>query len=136
MYNIQLTGPLFSPSLKNKKNPPQENFLYSNIKNFLYFLKRYLFLLFRKWEPEDIVYISGNGTFLYFRERNILIFRKGVLRSLAYLELEAHSEPWHILSLGIFRASAMDKIFDTALAFIWSILLRENFNFYFLAVFC
>ena len=43
------------PSSKDKKNPPQENFLYSrkmelsnsNIKNSLYFLKRKLFLYFR-----------------------------------------------------------------------------------------
>ena len=33
-------------------------------------------------------YISGNGTFLYFR--------KGIFRTLAYLELEVYSEPWYI----------------------------------------
>ena len=40
-----------SPCSKNKKNSSQENILYSNIKNFLYFLKRKLFLYFKKWKP-------------------------------------------------------------------------------------
>ena len=53
-------------------------------KKFLYFLKRKLFFYFRKRKPEKIPYISGNGTFLYFG--------KGILRALAYLELEAYSE--------------------------------------------
>ena len=65
------------------------NFLALILKNFSYFLKRTLFLYFRKTEtpkkisyifskescsyisrnrnPENISYVSGNGTFLYFR---------------------------------------------------------------------
>ena len=37
-----------------------------------------------KLNPRKNPYISGNGTFLYFK--------KGIFRSLAYLELEAYSE--------------------------------------------
>ena len=47
-----------------------------------------MFYIFRKQNPEKIRYVSGNGTFL--------CFRKGIFRSLAYLELEAYSEPWYI----------------------------------------
>ena len=78
-----------------------------NPKNFLYFLKRKLFLYFRKRKPrknflylrkrklfyisgngnpEKISYISGNGTFLYFRRNlqspknhNFLYFSKKVM---------------------------------------------------------
>ena len=68
-------------------SPPQENLLYFRkwipSKNLLYFLKRKLFLYFRNLEK--IMYISGNGTFLYFG--------KGIFRTLAYLELEAYFEP-------------------------------------------
>ena len=70
--------------------PEKWNFLTLILKNFLYFLKRKLFLYFRKWKPpkfsyiflkkcfsyisgsgnlKKIPYISGNGTFLYFRKR-------------------------------------------------------------------
>ena len=38
--------------------------------------------------PKKVPYISGNGTFSYFK--------KGLLRTLAYLQLEAYSEPWYI----------------------------------------
>ena len=48
---MQLPGALLSPSLKNK-----ENQLW---KNFLYFLKKNIFHISRKWNS----YISGNGTF-------------------------------------------------------------------------
>ena len=70
---------------KNKKIHPEKNslhfgklnFLTLRFRNFLYFLKRKLFLYFRKWNPalfnsspknkkvhrEKIPYNSGNGTF-------------------------------------------------------------------------
>ena len=62
-------------------------------KNFLHFFLREAFLLFRETKTlKKIVifqetkrpYVSGNGTFLYFK--------KGLLRTLRYLELEAYSE--------------------------------------------
>ena len=67
---------LFNLSSKNKENAPREK--------FLHFFKRKLFLYFRKRNPEKVPYISGNGTFLYFR--------KGIFRTLAYLEPETYSE--------------------------------------------
>ena len=84
----------------------------SNIKKFLIFSQKKAFLIFRQMEPsyfsengnpEKILYISGNRTFLYFRKRNFLIFRIGIFRTLAYLELEAYSEPQHIQNQNIFR---------------------------------
>ena len=36
----------------------------------------------------ELSFTSGNGTFLYFG--------KGIFKTLAYLKLEAYSEPWHI----------------------------------------
>ena len=38
------------------------------LRNFLYFLKRKLFLYFKKWKPRTF--------FLYFRKWNFLIFRE------------------------------------------------------------
>ena len=40
------------------------------LKNFLHFIKRKLFLYFGKRKPEKRAYILDNGTFLYFRKRN------------------------------------------------------------------
>ena len=122
---MELPRALFSPSSKNKKKSiPKKNSLYFRKWNFLaliltkflyflkrrlflyiqngaseknsyVFLKRNLFLYFRKRKPrrrsfkyKKTFYISGNGTFLYFE--------KGIFRTLAYLELEAYSEPWYI----------------------------------------
>ena len=45
-------------------------------------------LNFWKRKPRKNPYISRNGTFLYFG--------KGIFRTLAYLKLEAYSEPRHI----------------------------------------
>ena len=56
------------------KNPPRDNFLYSNIKKFLHVLKRKLFLIAGNGNPEKILYISGNGTFLYLGK--LLIFQQ------------------------------------------------------------
>ena len=51
---------------------PQENVLFVRKgkpqKNFLYFLKRNLFLHFGNGNTNKILYISGNGTSFYFRE--------------------------------------------------------------------
>ena len=60
------------------------------------------FLYFRKRKPLKNLYTSGNRTFLYFRKRNFLMFREtyiqnpSIFRTLIYLELEAHSDPWYI----------------------------------------
>ena len=87
---MELPGALFSPSWKNKKNPPLENFLCPNIKNFIYIFsaalifqetepppKKILILSQKKaflilWETEapQKYLCSGNGTFLYFMKRN------------------------------------------------------------------
>ena len=57
-------------------------------------------------EETELSYISGNGTFLYFRKCNFLIFlerhiqnpskfrTRSIFRTLTYLELEAYPEPW------------------------------------------
>ena len=61
---------LFSPRLKNEKNPPQENFLYSKKWNFLtLILKESFSYISGNVNPQKIPYISGNGTFLYSRKR-------------------------------------------------------------------
>ena len=63
---------------KIKKKPPQENFLYSwkmelcssNIKKFRTFSQEEAVLIFQEMDtPKKIPYISGNGTFLYFRKQ-------------------------------------------------------------------
>ena len=54
---------------------------------YLFFQKSFfekVFYIFSK----NLFQISGNGTFL--------CFLKGIFRTLAYLELEAYSEPWYI----------------------------------------
>ena len=73
---MELLSALFSPSSK-KKSPPREKFLYgrkieissSNIKNFLHFLKRKLYLYLRKRKPPK--------KFLIFPSmKDCLIFQK------------------------------------------------------------
>ena len=55
---------LLDPGSKNKKNPPRKIFLITVIlKNFLHFLKRKLFLYFRKWKPRK--------NFFYFLKRKL-----------------------------------------------------------------
>ena len=71
-----------SPSSINRKNLPgkkiplfwEMKLSCSSIKNFLYFLKRKIFLYFKNGDPKKIPYISGNGAFLYFRE--LLLFQE------------------------------------------------------------
>ena len=48
------------------------------------FLKESFSYISGNENPEKVPYISGNGTFLYFR--------KGIFRTLAYLEPETYSE--------------------------------------------
>ena len=114
-YSMHLPGTLLRPGSKNeKKIHPEKNSLYFRkwnflalkLKEFLYFLKRNLFLYFREQNPalfrprqknknfsyfleiklfKKILYISENGTLLYFGN--------GIFRTLVYLELEAYSEP-------------------------------------------
>ena len=98
----------FRPKLKKiKKSTPKKNSLYFRkwnfitlrSKNFLYFLKGKLLIsgngTLHFLNSEKIIYISGNGTLLYFG--------KGIFRTLAHLELEAYSEPWYIQNPGKFR---------------------------------
>ena len=70
---------------KNSLHLGKRNFLALILRNFLYFLKRKLFLYFRKRKPRKIPYISGNGTFLYFLKTNF-----------SYISGKVYLEPWHI----------------------------------------
>ena len=74
-YKMQLPSTLFSSKFEKKVASKKSsnifrkwNFLALILRNFLYFLKR------------KLSYISGNGTFLYFRKRKfqtkLLYFRK------------------------------------------------------------
>ena len=47
----------------------------------------------------ELSYTSGNRTFFSLK--------KGIFRTLAYLELEAYSEPWHIQNLVMFRVRSI-----------------------------
>ena len=71
---------LYSPSSKNKKNPPWDKFLLSNIKKFLLFSKKTLFLYFRKWKPRKKIFYFTKRNFLIFQDiktlKNFLNFRK------------------------------------------------------------
>ena len=72
------------PNTRSDLNP--QNF---SLKNFLYFsLKKPALKKFLITSQKKLFLFSGNGTFLYFR--------KGIFRTLAYLQLEAYSEPWYI----------------------------------------
>ena len=100
---------------KKKKQIHYEKIFYTSRngnsdKNSNIFSKESLY--FRKWEPLKILYISGNGTFLYFGKsilrilklRNFLILReryiqnpaifrtRGIFRALLYLKSETYSE--------------------------------------------
>ena len=60
--------------------------------NFLYFRKRkppQNYLYFRKQKPQKSLYISGNGTFLYFRKQNFLILQE---TKLSYILGNVYSE--------------------------------------------
>ena len=66
---MQLPSALFSPSSKNKENPPQENFLYSNIKKLLIFSQKKAVLIFQETETlKEFLIFSRKKTFLIFRE--------------------------------------------------------------------
>ena len=66
---MELPGALFSPSWKNKKNPPLENFLCPNIKNFIYIFSAAL--IFQETEPpqKKFLYCLKRKLFLYFGKR-------------------------------------------------------------------
>ena len=58
------------------------------------------------FQETELSYILGRKPCLCFREQNFLIFRKGVFRTVAYLELDrsifrtiTYSEPQHIYNL-------------------------------------
>ena len=75
----------FQPKIKKLKKSTPRKFLIlqetGNPKKFIIFSQKKLFLFFGK---QKAFHISRNGTFL--------CFRKGIFRTLAYLELEAYSE--------------------------------------------
>ena len=77
----------------------------SNIKNYLHFLKRKLFLYFgkQKLRKKDFLYFTGNGTLLNFRKRlkKLAVFQEVTLR--AQKIKETHSEKIsYILGNGTF----------------------------------
>ena len=71
LYFRKRNPALFSPSSR-KKNPPRENFLYfrkrKSQKISCAFSKESFSYIPGNGNPEKIPYISGNGTFLYFRK--------------------------------------------------------------------
>ena len=87
--------PLFSPNLKVRKIHPK-NISYALILKSLYFLKRKLFLYFRKPKLRKKILIFKRKSFLCFEKQKLkktLYFGNGISRTLAYLELEASSQP-------------------------------------------
>ena len=76
-YFLKWKPALFTPSSKNKRNPPRENFLYfrkqKSQKEFLYFLKRKFFLLFGKRKSQK--------NYLYFRKQNFLLYETVVCKA-------------------------------------------------------
>ena len=89
-YKMQLPSTLFSSKFEKKVASKKSsnifrkwNFLALILRNFLYFLKR------------KLSYISGNGTFLYFRKRKfqtkLLYFRKR--NSFIFLETDIPPPP-------------------------------------------
>ena len=69
---------LFNPSLKNKKNPPQENLSYfgkiklsnSNIKKLLTFSQKKAVIIFQESKtPKKLLIFSQEKAFLIFQER-------------------------------------------------------------------
>ena len=88
LFFRKLKSALFSQSLKNKRNPPPREFLILQEakppKNFLYFLEKSFSYISENGNHKKIIYISGNGTFLYFR--------KGISRTLVYSKPETYSE--------------------------------------------
>ena len=70
LYFRKWNPALFSPSSKNKKNSPRENYLNTQIlKNFLYFRKR-------KPRKKFLYFLLKRKLFLYFKKRNFLIFQE------------------------------------------------------------
>ena len=49
--------------------------------------------IFFTFQETELSLIFGNKTFLYFRKQNLLLFRKGIFRTLEHLELGAYLEP-------------------------------------------
>ena len=99
---MELPGALFSPSWKNKQNPPRENFLCPNIKNFIYIFSAALIFQETEPPPKKILMLSQKKAFLIlweteappkifmFRKRYFLIFHE---KELSELEKKTtHSE--------------------------------------------
>ena len=68
----------FGRSLKNERNPPRENILYFRKRKLrinVYFSQKSCSYVLGNGNPEEILYIPGNGTFLYSRQ--------GIFRTMA-----------------------------------------------------
>ena len=86
---------------QNKSTPKKIPYISGNrtliLRNFLYFLKRKLFLYFGKQNPPKNYLNFGERNFLIsFLKKVFLYFRKCIFRTLTDLELEAYSSPWYI----------------------------------------
>ena len=79
---MQLSSTLFSRSSKNKKkNPPQENFLCSNIKKLLIFSQKKAVLIFQETESTKEILMFQEMELSYLRKRNCLIFRERYIQN-------------------------------------------------------
>ena len=80
----------FQPKLEKQKNPPRENFLYSNIKKILIISQKKAFLIFWETETPKKIFIFWEVTFRAQKikrthsEKNVLFFEK-----------------WNFLALGL-----------------------------------
>ena len=79
---MQLPDALLEPCSKKKKQ--------STPRKFLIFQETETPKKFFMFQETELFYISGNGTFLYFRKRNSLIFQE---TELSYIEGKVYSEP-------------------------------------------
>ena len=63
-------------------------------KKSLIFWNRETPKIFFTFQETELSYTAEKGAFLYFLKEKVLFhLRKGIIRTLAYLELEAYSEP-------------------------------------------
>ena len=82
----------FSAQAQKIKNIRPEK-IYSNIKKTFYiFSKESFSYILGKGNPEKILYISRNRTFLIFQGRNI---QNPIIEELSYSSRKEYSEPWH-----------------------------------------
>ena len=70
------------------------------------------FYISENGKPEKILYISGNGTFLYFRKRNFLIFRERYIQNPSIFRTRAYSEHCQTSTMECFVKVATCRTFQ------------------------